>query len=59
MLRKAMSSSMRCLSGEICFFIGVLPLKRNARAAPTTVTARLRPREDDDGHPNVAKVILH
>jgi hypothetical protein len=29
-LRKAMSPSMRCLSGEICLVIGVLPLKRSA-----------------------------
>jgi hypothetical protein len=59
MLRKAMSSSMRFLSGEICLVIGVLPLKRSAYAAPTTVTARLRPRADGDGQLNVAKVILH
>ncbi len=42
MLRKAMSSSMRCLSGDICLVISVLPLKRSAHAAPVTVTARLR-----------------
>ena len=31
-------------SGEICLVIGVLPLKRSAYAAPTTLTARLRRR---------------
>ena len=58
MLRKVMSSSMRCLSGEICLVIGVLPLKRSANPAPMTVTARLPRRRDGDGQSNVAKVIL-
>ena len=36
----------------------VLPLKGSAHAALTTVTARLRAREDAGGQPYVAKVIL-
>src|SRR5690349_17947151 len=44
MLRKAMSSIMRCRNGEVCLVIGVLPLKRSAHAAPRTLTARLRHR---------------
>ena len=58
MLRKAMSSSMRWRSGEICLVIGVLPLKRSAHAAPTTITARLRRSSVADGQSHVAKVIL-
>ena len=59
MLREVMSSSMRCLSGEICLVIAVLPLMRSAHAAPMTVTTWLRRPGDDDGQPHVAKVILH
>ena len=58
MLRKAMSSIIRCRSGEICLVIGVLPLKRSAHAAPRNLTARLRRRGRRPWPGHVAEVIL-
>src|SRR5262245_36368701 len=42
MLRKAMSSIMRCRSGEICLVIA--PVEEERACSTTTLTARLRRR---------------
>jgi len=58
MLRKAMSSVVRCRSGEVWLVVGVLRLKRSAHAAARILTCGYGGGVDGRGWAHVAEVIL-